>query len=216
MCGRFAQIEPVDVIAQRLQVEKVLVQHTAPRYNICPGEDIVALVQNTDKQLIEIRWGLIPYWAKDPSAFKPLINARVETVIQKPSFKRAFFNNRCIIPASGFYEWKKEGAKKTPYYITVEDFFGFAGIFDVATFNDKQVQTCAILTTQANEQMSAIHSRMPVIIRQSEFEQWIHTKTSVEVLEKLMQPFNSKLVIYPVSTKINNPAYKESDCINKV
>lgn len=216
MCGRFAQIEPVDVIAQRLQVAKVLVQHTAPRYNICPGENIVALVQNRDVQLLELRWGLIPYWAKDPSAFKPLINARVETVIQKPSFKRAFFNNRCIIPASGFYEWKKEGARKIPYYITIEDFFGFAGIFDGVTLNNKQIQTCAILTTEANEQMSAIHSRMPVIILQSEFEQWLDVKTSVDLLEKLMRPFNSKLGIYQVSTKINNPAYKESDCIHPV
>ncbi|MGQ9841974.1 MAG: SOS response-associated peptidase [Spirochaetota bacterium] len=216
MCGRFAQIEPVDVIAQRLQVATVLVQRTAPRYNICPAEDIVVLVQNPDEQLIEIRWGLIPYWAKDPSAFKPLINARVETVIHKPSFKRAFFNNRCIVLASGFYEWKKEGTKNIPYYITVEDFFGFAGIFDVVTLNNKQIQTCAILTTKANEQMSAIHSRMPVIIQQSEFEQWIDAKTSVNLLEKLMQPFNSKLGIYPVSTKINNPAYKESDCIHPV
>lgn len=216
MCGRFAQIEPVDVIAQRLQVETVLVQHTAPRYNICPGEDIVALVQNPDKQLIELRWGLIPYWAKDPSAFKPLINARAETVIQKPSFKRAFFNNRCIVPASGFYEWKKEGAKKIPYYITVEDFFGFAGIFDVITIENNQIQTCALLTTQANEQMSAIHSRMPVIIRQSEFEQWLQNKQSQELLEKLMQPCNSKLLMYPVSAKVNNPAYKEPDCINPV
>lgn len=216
MCGRFAQIEPVDVIAQRLQVEEVLVQHTAPRYNISPGEDIVALVQTPGKTLIEIRWGLIPYWAKEPSSFKPLINARVETVIQKPSFKRAFFNNRCIIPASGFYEWKKEGAKKIPYFITVEDFFGFAGIFDSVTVNDKQLLTCAILTTAASEQMSIIHNRMPVIIRQSEFDQWINKETSPEILTKLMQPFNARLVIYPVSTKVNNPSYKEPDCIHPV
>ncbi|HXK66133.1 MAG TPA: SOS response-associated peptidase, partial [Spirochaetota bacterium] len=190
--------------------------HTAPRYNISPGEDIVALVQTPGKTLIEIRWGLIPYWAKEPSSFKPLINARVETVIQKPSFKRAFFNNRCIIPASGFYEWKKEGAKKIPYFITVEDFFGFAGIFDSVTVNDKQLLTCAILTTAASEQMSIIHNRMPVIIRQSEFDQWINKETSPEILTKLMQPFNDRLVIYPVSTKVNNPSYKEPDCIHPV
>ncbi|MDH7554262.1 MAG: SOS response-associated peptidase [Spirochaetota bacterium] len=215
MCGRFAQIEPVDVIAQRLQVDEVLVQNTAPRYNICPGEDIVALVHTQSKKLVELRWGLIPYWAKDASAFKPLINARVETVIQKPSFKRAFFNNRCIIPASGFYEWKKEGAKKIPYFITVDDFFGLAGIYDRVTINDKQLLTCAILTTAASEQMSIIHNRMPVIIRQSEFEQWLHNKTSSEMLEKLMQPFNT-LVMYPVSPKVNNPSYKEPDCISPV
>lgn len=216
MCGRFAQIEPVDVIAQRLQVAEVLVQHMAPRYNICPGEDIVALVQVPGKKLIEFQWGLVPYWAKDPSSFKPLINARVETVIQKPSFKRAFFNNRCIVLASGFYEWKKEGAKKLPYYITVEDFFGFAGIFDSVSVNDVQVHTCAILTTDASEQMSSIHNRMPVIIRQSEFDKWINKETTIEILEKLMQPFNAKLVIYPVSTKVNNPSYKEPDCIHPV
>jgi putative SOS response-associated peptidase YedK len=216
MCGRFAQIEPVDVIAQRLQVEEVLVQHTAPRYNIYPGEDIVALVQTPGKKLVELRWGLVPYWTKDPSSFKPLINARVETVVQKPSFKRAFLNNRCIVPASGFYEWKKEGTKKIPYFITVEDFFGFAGIFDSITINDRQIHTCAILTTAANEQMSNIHNRMPVIIPQSEFDQWINKETTSENLQKLMQPFNDKLVIYPVSTKVNNPSYKEPDCIHPV
>ncbi len=216
MCGRFAQIEPVDVIARRLQVEEVLVQHIAPRYNICPGEDIVALVQSPGKKLVELRWGLIPYWIKDPSSFNPFINARVETVMQKPGFKRAFYNNRCIILASGFYEWRKEGAKKIPYYITVEDFFGFAGIFDSATVNDIQIQTCAILTTNASEQMSIIHNRMPVMIRQSEFDQWINKETTVEILEKLMQPFDAKLVMYPVSTKVNNPSNKEPDCINPV
>ncbi len=213
MCGRFAQIEPVDVIAERLQVNEVDIQHRAPRYNICPGEDVVALVQTPDMKLTELRWGLIPYWAKDPATFKPLINARVETVTQKPSFKKAFLNNRCIVLASGFYEWKKEGTKKIPYYITLGDFFGFAGIFDSITFNDITINTCAILTTVASQQMSSIHNRMPVIIGQSEFKEWINTRTPTDVLVKLLQPFNYKLIIYPVSTKVNNPAYKEPDCI---
>lgn len=213
MCGRFAQIEPVDVIAQRLQIDEVLVTRTAPRYNVCPGQDVVALVHSPNKRLIELRWGLIPYWVKDPSTFKPLINARVETVVQKPSFKKAFFHTRCILPASGFYEWKKEGAKKIPYYITVEDFFGFAGIYDSVTINGTLVQTCAILTTQANDQMSSIHNRMPVIVRQSDFNQWIDNQTALEEITKLMQPFDSQLIMYRVSPKVNNPAYNEADCI---
>ncbi len=216
MCGRFAQIEPVDVIAQRLQVNEVLVTNTAPRYNVCPGQNVVALVHNPNKRLVELRWGLVPYWVKDPSAFKPLINARVETVVQKPSFKKAFLHTRCILPASGFYEWKKEGTKKIPYYITAEDFFGFAGIYDSITINDTLVQTCAILTTQASEQMSSIHNRMPVIVRQSDFDQWVENKTPLEVVTRLMKPFDSQLIIYPVSPKVNNPAYNEVDCVTPV
>ncbi|MCX8124536.1 MAG: SOS response-associated peptidase [Spirochaetes bacterium] len=213
MCGRFAQIEPVDVIAERLQVEKVQVKNTAPRYNICPGEDIVALVQDPTYALVEHRWGLIPHWVKNVSDARPLINARSETVAQKPSFKKAFMQQRCILPASGFFEWKKDGNKKIPYYITMNDVFGFAGIYDTVNINGTILTTCAILTTQANEQMNAIHNRMPVIITLPDFMTWIDKKTTEDKLFRLMAPFQSNLIIYPVSPKVNSPTYNQPDCI---
>ena len=216
MCGRFAQIEPIDVIARQLNIEEVIVANTTPRYNICPGEDIVALVFDNTLKLVEYRWGLIPFWVKDISNTKPLINARTETITQKPSFKKAFLYNRCIIPASGFYEWKKIGNKKIPYYITIKDFFGFAGIYDSVTIHNSTLTTCAILTTQANEQMSSIHDRMPVILRQAEFNQWVNPSTSMDSIMHLLKPLDTEMIMYPISTKVNNPSYKEPDCISPV
>jgi len=214
MCGRFAQIEPVDSIAQRLGIDEVLMDTIAPRYNISPGANVVALVHSIKKSLVQLKWGLIPYWVRDISRVKPLINARVETVAVKPSFKKAFFNNRCIILASGFYEWKKEGSKKIPYYITIDDFFGFGGIFDTAIVGGKELRTCAILTTEANDAMRVIHNRMPLIIRQKEFELWIKSETPVDILKELIKPYRGNCIMHPVTAKVNNPAYDEPDCIN--
>lgn len=216
MCGRFAQIEPVEIIAQRLALNDVTVKNSAPRYNICPGEDVVALVYNEHSMLRELTWGLVPHWVKKTDGFKPFINARVETVAQKQSFKKAFFTTRCVVCASGFYEWKKEGNRKIPYYITGDGFFGLAGIADTALIDGKQVDTCALLTTGADEQMSAVHDRMPVIIRHEEFDKWINNASPEEFLHELIQPSRMQLVMHAVSPRVNNPHYKSADCIAPV
>jgi putative SOS response-associated peptidase YedK len=166
MCGRYALHANPDVIALLYGLSQV--PACPPRYNIAPASQVLIIRQDGAAM---VRWGLVPHWARDPSAGARMNNARAETVAQKPSFRDAYRKRRCLVPASGFYEWKLESGRKQPYYICPAggELFSFAGLWE----QWKDLQTCTIITTDANEKMAAVHERMPVIVSPAEHAAWL-------------------------------------------
>jgi len=166
MCGRFVRITPIPVIAKKFKAKQLLT-NLAPSYNIAPSQKILIINDEGVRQLVQCTWGFIPSWAKDPSIGNKMINARSETVAEKPSFRPAFRKKRCLVIADGFYEWRTEGKRKFPMYIHLKsgEPFGFAGLYNVWTSPaGEKTCTCTIITTEANEAVRPIHDRMPVIL----------------------------------------------------
>ncbi len=208
MCGRYTLITNIKKIAESFGVEPTL--NTMPRYNIAPTQDIVAILKNGQAHLTTLRWGLIPSWAKDESIGSRMINARAETLAEKPSFKNLLRRHRCMIVADGFYEWKAEGKGKTPMYITLEDDqpFAFAGLWDIwKSPEGPEVHSCTIITTEPNELMATIHNRMPAILRPGAYEDWLNPELRDEqVLTHWLSPYPAELMkARPVSRLVNNP-----------
>ncbi len=217
MCGRFAQIEPISSIIKTFIIDEVLTD-VIPSYNIAPGNSILSVIRKDGKRLlVDHQWGLIPHWAKEPTIGHKLINARGESVHQKPSFRSAFKSRRCLIPASGFYEWKKEGKIKIPYYVKLKSggSFGLAGLHETWTSKSgEEVHTCTIITTEANAIMSPIHDRMPVIIPQSSQDLWLDTTALPEDLLGLIAKYPAgEMELYPVSTLVNSPKNDSAECV---
>jgi putative SOS response-associated peptidase YedK len=168
-----------------------------------------------------LRWGLIPSWADDPEIGSRMINARSETVAEKPSFRRAFKERRCLIPANGFYEWRKENGGKQPYYFRMKDGrpFAFAGLWESwDRHGGGEIQSCTILTTDANDLVSEIHHRMPVILPQEDYELWLDsTLREPDQLLPLLAPYpTNDMEAYPVSRRVNNPSNNEPGCVESV
>ena len=224
MCGRYTHKEKS---AQLLELLKVIAVHldTKPRYNVAPSQ-MVACVRNAPenghREAVMLKWGLIPSWAKEPSIGYKMINARAETVAEKPSFRKAFKRQRCLILADGFYEWKREGKAKQPYYIRLKDsrLFAFAGLWerwkDKTSEDNHPIESCTIITTTANELMASIHQRMPVILHEQDFDVWLdaHIQDST-ILNALLRPYEpEELETYPVSTLVNSPANNLPQCID--
>jgi len=176
MCGRFVLITDLSVVARDFGITD-LSFHFPPSRNVSPGQHVPAVIHREGKnKMAAYLWGLIPFWAKDPSIGAKLINARVETLAQKPSFKNAFAGRRCLIPADGFYEWKKEDGKKVPYsfFMKSGEPFVFAGLYESWIAPDKKrVETCTIVTTEANSLVASIHDRMPVIVSKEQQQKWL-------------------------------------------
>jgi len=170
MCGRYALHSNPDVVALMFGLSEVPAY--APRYNIAPASQVLIIRRNEGAM---VRWGLVPHWAKDPSIGAKMNNARAETVAEKPSFRDAYRKRRCLIPASGFYEWKLEGGRKQPYYIYPSGgaLFSFAGLWESWNGPTGALDTCAIITTDANEKMAVVHERMPVIVSPAEYSAWL-------------------------------------------
>lgn len=193
MCGRFVLISDLSVITEAFHVQEVSASFT-PSRNVSPGQHIPAVIRRDDKNILALfLWGLIPFWAKDPSIGAKLINARAETVNEKPSFRNAFQKRRCLIIADGFYEWKHEGKKKFPYYFYLksEKPFAFAGLYESwLSLEKKQVDTCTIITTEANKVVQPIHDRMPVIIPKGQEEIWLKNETTdTPSLLEMLKPY---------------------------
>ncbi len=219
MCGRFFLFTPEDVIAERFELNnRVKVE---PRYNIAPTQDIVVVridPESSGREPVMLRWGLLPFWAEDQKISYKMINAQSETAAKKPAFRAAFKYRRCIIPADGFYEWKKENKKKQPYVVRAGEgeLFGFAGLWEHWEGPDGEViESCTILTTEPNEKIKEIHNRMPVILEQSEYAVWLDTESKDAVqLQELLTAFPAdKMKVYPVSTLVNKPQNDGPDCI---
>jgi len=189
-----------------------------PNYNIPPSQQIPAVRVMDGKRVLSLmRWGLIPHWAKDEKIGYKLINARSETVFDKPAFREAIKKRRCLIPASGFYEWKKSEKMKQPYFVNLyeQDIFSFAGLWEVWHRSEKEVVvSCSILTTEANEIMTPIHNRMPSIIAPEHYDAWLRPDARPDDLSQLLQPFQAaKMKTYPVSQAVNNPKNNSAACL---
>ncbi len=191
-----------------------------PRYNVAPSQPVAVVPNDGENQLDFFVWGLIPSWAKDPKIGYRMINARAETVDQKPSFKAAFRRRRCLVLADGFFEWKRDpGSKsKTPMYIKLKsgDPFGMAGLWEIWHNGDgSEVRSCTIITTEPNELLSEIHDRMPVILPEERYQLWLTPdECDPAELKPLLIPFASdQMMVYPVSRLVNNPANDVAACL---
>ncbi len=214
MCGRFVLSSSAKAIADYLNSDVPEVFES--RYNIAPTTPVLA---KTAKNLTFLRWGLLPSWAKDIKMANRMFNARAETVSEKPSFKNAFKRRRCLIPASGFYEWKAENAGKQPYFCHInQSLFSFAGIWE--QWQDaagNYLQSCAILTTAAIGEMAKIHHRMPIVIRESNQPDWLdHSTESTAVAMDCIADLNDEFEIYPVTKEVNSSRNDYSSLIDAV
>ncbi len=210
MCGRFTQAAPGEVIAELFELSAVPV--LAPRYNVAPTQDVAAVRVGTGgwRELVALHWGLLPAWVGDRAAASRMINARAETVAEKPAFRAAFRSRRCLIVADGFYEWRRLGARKQPHFIGFADGrpFGFAGLWERWPGEGSgPVESCAIVTTAANEVVAPVHDRMPVIIDPGEFQLWLDPEVrDPEALRPLLRPHaGAGMRAYPVSEVVNSP-----------
>jgi len=219
MCGRFtltATPEQLQEAFPGLQIPSGI----APRYNIAPSQPVAVIANNQPNRLDFFVWGLIPSWAKDPSIGNRMINARAETLIEKPAFRNAFKRRRCLIPASGFYEWRQDlGQKtKTPQYIRMASGqpFAFAGLWETWNSPDgSQVLSCTIITTEPNSLLATIHNRMPVILPSPAYAQWLDPgEAKPEALMGLLKPYDpASMEAFTVSRLVNSPGNDVEGCI---
>ena len=227
MCGRFALMTPTEQLAMLFDVPETAVEAlppSVPRYNIAPTQPVAAirLGKSGERDFTFFHWGLIPSWAKDVSIGSRMINARSETVTEKPSFRTAFKRRRCLIPADGFYEWQKVDGGKQPMFIRPAESekrpFALAGLWEMWSDPDGgTLQSCTILTITPNELMAPIHNRMPVIIEPEDFDLWLQPEPDPEQGLHLLRPYPAeKMSAYPVSTLVNNPRNDAPDCIQPI
>lgn len=205
MCGRFAFYSPSEATAALFGVDASL--DMKPRYNIAPTQDILSVRHDEEKQreLVMLRWGLVPFWAKEPSIGNRMINARSETVAEKPSYRAAYRSRRCLVLADGFYEWRKEGDGKTPYFISLANGepFAFAGLWEHWRSKDGEetMQTATIITAAANEFLSTLHQRMPVVLLPDNAERWLGGDN--ELLSEVIET-PPAFQAWPVDRTVNN------------
>lgn len=233
MCGRYNLIATGQQIMDHFNLLS-LPAHK-PDYNIPPGQNIIAVVQLEDGSngAVNLHWGLIPSWSKDRAISSHLINARAETLTEKPSFKNAYRHRRCLIPATGFFEWQSTGRasslpasdihtipgdkRKQPYHIHRLDhaLFAFAGVWEYWEHDQETVYSCAIITTAANDKIAPIHDRMPVIIAPDDYNHWLAKKTAVvEMADFLAADAYRGMQITPISTRVNNPLHNDESCLS--
>jgi putative SOS response-associated peptidase YedK len=217
MCGRFAFYSPSEATAALFGVSASM--EVQPRYNIAPTQTIAAIREgsNQERELVMLRWGLVPFWAKDPSIGNRMINARAETVAEKPSYRAAFRHRRCIVLADGFYEWHRQNDTKTPYYISLasQEPFALAGLWE--SWTDKQsgesLQTTTLITTEANEFMRPLHHRMPVVMQAATADEWL--AGSEELLQQAADR-TPAMQAWPVDRKVNNARNEGEELIDVV
>jgi putative SOS response-associated peptidase YedK len=224
MCGRYSQTQAAEIIAKAFQLDNV--PALEPRYNIAPTQSVATVLQTSaskNRQFKMMHWGLIPRWAKDPKIGSKLINARAETVAEKPAFKSAFRQRRCLVVADGFYEWQQQENKKQkqPYYFRLNDGqpFAFAGLWEHwEDASGEKIESCTFMTTDANELMHSIHNRMPVILDPKDYDLWLDPEVKEpELLQPLLHPYpTQEMLAYPVSKVVNKPSNDSVECIERV
>lgn len=213
MCGRFTMAIDSEDLRNELAL-RLMPADWEKRYNIAPSQDVATVPDPESRDVVWMRWGLVPFWAKDPSIGNKLINARAETVAEKPSFRNSFKNKRCLILADGFYEWRKSGGQSIPFYFQLKGGqpFAFAGLWDdwenkgvSATPGLPGLTTCTLITTSANGDVSPVHSRMPVVLTKETMWDWLE-QDDPKVLESLLRPLpDGSLIAYQVSRDVNSP-----------
>ncbi len=214
MCARFSRF--------RFSVFQLVFNFDAegiePQYNIAPTDVVPVVVETTDGRRIEhMQWGLVPTWSKDPGIGSQLINARAETLDEKPSFRRAFKRRRCLVPADGFFEWSGEKGSKQPYFVRLksDESFAFAGLWEHWEGVGGELTTFTIVTTVSNELLANLHTRMPVIIAHPDYDVWLDdTVQKTELLMPLLVPYAaSEMEMHPVTKAMSNPSFKSSSAI---
>jgi putative SOS response-associated peptidase YedK len=216
MCGRFAQKSPRAKITKKFKVEEV--PPLAERYNVAPTQTVLAIREASDgREATFLKWGLVPRWAKDSAIGNRLINARAETVTEKPSFREAFMRRRCLVPMEGFYEWARRGDRKRPFYFHMRDGepFAVAGLWESWEGGGELLETCTLLTTEANELLASYHDRMPVILRPEDYDLWLDAGVrSAERLLPLLRPYpREEMTTYAVSLMVNSPSNDSPRCV---
>jgi len=221
MCGRYALTDLKALVKDnRFQLE-AFPSNLSPRYNIAPSQPVSAILNQAPRELQFVRWGLIPSWAKDPTIGYRMINARAETIAEKPAFRRPLQRQRCLIPADGFYEWQRLDTRKIPHWITLTsgEVFAFAGLWD--TWTDPKTNTamtsCTIITTAPNRLLASIHDRMPVILPRESEATWLSDGLSPEQACALLKPYSAtQMKASPVSTLVNSPSNDTPDVLKAV
>ncbi len=222
MCGRFTLRTPTPVLAARFRLATM--PELNPRFNIAPTQLVPAVRHciDAEREWAPLHWGLIPFWAKDPKIGSRMINARAETVSNKPAFRRAFRKRRCLIVADGYYEWRKVGREKLPHYIRMQDDqpFAMAGLWErwhggTEAQLTEPLESCTIITTESNELTANIHDRMPVILAEQHWDLWLDFELEdVQALQPLLQPYSSTAMkMDPVSKHVNNVRHEDAGCI---
>jgi len=218
MCGRFVLTTPAQALAAHFQASSSENLLALPRYNIAPSQDVVAVrIEHGRRRLVMLRWGLVPAWARDASIGNRMINARAETAAEKPSFRHALAQRRCIVPASGFYEWKPQGRRKQPWYFRAvrhqarsapdDALLAMAGLWERWIAPDGQaLESCAVLVTAANALVAPVHDRMPVLLAPQDYQRWLDPQLEAAAVEPLLVPApDGALVGYPVTTAVGDP-----------
>lgn len=211
MCGRYTLAAGPEFIAEYFQIDGPIPEFQ-PSWNITPGGDIPVICElpGNGRSCSLMHWGLIPHWAKEPDSKYKMINAKAETLKQRPAYRDAYKHRRCLIPANGFYEWQATPQGKQPYYIHRRDegLLAFAGLWEYWE-GEHLINSCTIITTKANPLLQTIHDRMPVILTEPDYAAWLNPRnTDTHLLDPLVRPCNSELLdMYPVSTAVNNPAH---------
>lgn len=223
MCGRFALKAPPAEIMRHFGVDAV--PELAPRFNIAPTQQILIIRhpwQQPEARLeaVQVKWGLLPSWAKDESMAEKLINARAESVAEKPAFRSAFRRARCLIPADGFYEWEATPSGKQPWFLRLksQELLAFAGLWEHWQHSDgTELQTATIITTDANEVARPVHERMPVILPPADYAAWLGAKTTMDDLKALLKPLPAELMErYRVSRRMSNARNEGAECMQPV
>jgi len=223
MCGRFRLSRSKQLLEEQFATDP-WEDDWEPRYNVAPTQPVAVIRQDPKepvRRLSLVRWGLIPSWSKDSSGAARMINARSETASTLPAFGESLRLRRCLVPADGFYEWKRDGKTKQPFCFEVNDgeLFAFAGIWDGwKDANGKVVETCSILTTIPNDVAAVIHDRMPVIVHHEAYDRWLDPGLKdTRVVSDLMKPYDGRLMhCYPVSTRLNHVANDDEECSRRI
>lgn len=219
MCGRFTTILEPDELAEELNLGQVAADY-APRYNVAPTQPVPFVWDDKTRNVELYHWGLIPPWAKDREIGGRLINARAETIRERPAFKQAFLQRRGLVLATGFYEWKKVGNAKNPFYFQLvsQRAFPFAGLWETwVSPQGEMIHSCTIITCAANDLMAPIHDRMPVILEKKDMEPWLDPRTPPEIASSLLKPYPAdRMEKYPVSQLVNNPRVDLPECIQPI
>ncbi|CAA9891579.1 putative SOS response-associated peptidase YoqW [Candidatus Methylobacter favarea] len=222
MCGRFALYSDPFALARRFKAEAL--PELRPRYNVAPSQTIPIVRKEGEKRRFALpRWGLIPHWAKDARIGYKMINARAETVAEKPAFRTAFRHRRCLIPADGFYEWQAvAGSKvKQPWFMALKDRepMALAGLWEKwHSPEGEDLASCSIIVTAANEIMQPIHDRMPVILAPEVWDAWLETDAKdAQALQDLLKPYPAgDMAAWPVTTKVNSPRNDSAECLEAI
>ena len=222
MCGRFVGFRSLDDLKGFFPIDKAACEAIS-NYNVAPSQEILAIAKyEGENWLVKFHWGLVPFWAKDISIGNRMINARSESIAEKPSFRNAFKKRRCLILADGFYEWKGEKGRKQPMFITLPDHkpFAFAGLWETWNTDDQDssYKSCTIITTPASESVRDIHHRMPVILKPQVYEPWLDpgNQNVVELGKMLKNEIVTGLVSYPVSKQVNSTRNNDPSCIEPI